>query len=368
MIAPRPPTIPAATPIYQGPYQRPLRLPVPTMESFIHGLPKLELHLHIEGTLTPERKLSLAKRNALDIGHSTPSSIRQTYQFDSLASFLAIYYDGMKVLLQEPDFYDLAMDYLRKAASQNVRYVEMFFDPQAHTGRGVPFEFVVKGLARACRDAERSLGITGKLIMCFLRDHEAGWAEDILTQSIPFKELIIGVGLDSDEKDNPPQKFENVFKRARELGYKLTMHADVDQENTLLHIASLLQTIGVDRIDHGVNAIGSPELTATIAAKEGMGLTVCPVSNGYVTGDMCENRIRGLMEAGVRVTINSDDPSYMGERYVEENLVALWKAMNLSKEDIAQFEKNAIQICWADKTTKEKLMKEVDEYFAAHKG
>jgi adenine deaminase len=337
-----------------------------TMESFIHGLPKLELHLHIEGTLTPERKLALAKRNALDIGHETPESIRETYQFDSLASFLAVYYDGMKVLLKEPDFYDLAMDYLKKAASQNVRYVEMFFDPQAHTGRGVPFEYIIKGLARACTDAVGSLGITGRLIMCFLRDHEVGWAEDILTQSIPYKKHIIGVGLDSDENHNPPEKFEDVFKRARELGYKLTMHADVDQENTVLHIACLLHTIGVDRIDHGVNAVGSPKLTEAIAAKPGMGLTVCPISNGYVTGHMCEDRIRELMKAGVKVTINSDDPSYMGERYVEENLVALWKTMNLSKEDLVLFQKNAVEISWADKGTKEKLLKEIDEYVATH--
>jgi adenosine deaminase len=336
------------------------------MESFIHGLPKLELHLHIEGTLTPERKLALAKRNSLDIGHETPESIRETYRFDSLASFLVVYYDGMKVLLEESDFYDLAMDYLKKAASQNVRYVEMFFDPQAHTGRGVPFEHIIKGLARACGDAEKSLGITGKLIMCFLRDHEAGWAEDILTQSIPYKEYIIGVGLDSDEKHNPPEKFEDVFKRARELGYKLTMHADVDQENTLLHIACLVHTIGVDRIDHGVNAIGSSKLTEAIASKPGMGLTVCPISNGYVTGHMCDDKIAELLKAGVKVTINSDDPSYMGERYVEENLVELWKAMNLSKEDLALFEKNAVDISWAEKATKEKLMKEIDEYVAAN--
>jgi adenine deaminase len=332
------------------------------METFIHGLPKLELHLHIEGTLTPERKLILAQRNGIDIGHSTPSSIRSTYQFDSLPSFLSVYFDGMKVLLQELDFYDLAMDYLRKAAEQNVRYVEIFFDPQAHTGRGVPFKSVIEGLSKACMDAEQKLGIIGKLIMCFLRDHEAGWAEDILTQSLEYKEFIIGVGLDSDELGHPPSKFKSVFQRARKEGYKLTMHADVDQKDSLENIKQVLNIIEVDRIDHGVNAIFSKELTDTIANKPGMGLTVCPISNGYVTGHMCEDRIERLMNAGVKVTINSDDPSYMGERYVEENLVALWKVMNLSKEQIVQFEKNAVAICWTDDLTKEKLIKEIDMY------
>jgi adenosine deaminase len=329
------------------------------MDTFIHNLPKLELHLHIEGTLTPERKLILANRNGLEIGHSTTTSIRSTYQFDSLASFLKIYYDGMRVLLQEPDFFDLGMDYLRKAASQNVRYVEIFFDPQAHTGRGVPFRDIVRGLARACEEGQQ-LGITGKLIMCFLRDHESGWAEDILTQSLEFKEYIIGVGLDSDEYGNPPDKFRNVFERARKAGYKLTMHADVDQQNSLTHIQQVLD-MGIDRIDHGVNAVHSQELVKAIVEK-GIGLTVCPVSNGYVTGDMCEDRIAMLMAEGVRVTINSDDPSYMAEKYVEENLIELQKAMNLSKEQLVQFQKNAVAICWADNRTKDVLMKELDLY------
>ena len=332
------------------------------MESFIHGLPKLELHLHIEGTLTPERKLILAQRNKISLGHDTADSIRQTYKFNSLASFLAIYYDGMKVLLEEVDFYDLAWDYLLKAASQNVRYVEIFFDPQAHTGRGVPFRKVILGLARACEEAPLRIGVTAKLIMCFLRDHEAGWAEDILTQSLEFKEHIIGVGLDSDEHNNPPEKFKRVFARARKEGYKLTMHCDVDQHDSLKNIGEVLDSIGVDRIDHGVNAVFSKELIEKIASKPGMGLTVCPVSNGYVVGNMCEDRIENLMKAGVKVTINSDDPSYMGERYVEENLVAVQHSMNLSKAQLALLQKNAVEICWATESTKRDLISDIDRY------
>lgn len=332
------------------------------MEGFIHNLPKLELHLHIEGTLTPDRKLALAKRNSISIGHETTSSIRSTYDFDSLSSFLAIYYDGMKVLLVEQDFYDLAMDYLRKAASQNVRYAEIFFDPQAHTSRGVPFSNVVLGLAKAVQEAENTLGVKAALIMCFLRDHEAGWAEDILTQSIPFRQYLLGVGLDSDEHNNPPEKFAKVFERARKLGYKLTMHCDVDQQDSLRHIKQVLDVIKVDRIDHGIDAVFSPELVRQIAEQKGMGLTVCPVSNGYVTGHMYEDRIAKLMGAGVRVTINSDDPSYMGERYVEENLAGLVETMGLTKEQVVQFQRNAVEICWADDGTKKSLMEEIDSY------
>ena len=206
------------------------------------------------------------------------------------------------------------------------------------------------------------MNIEANLIMCFLRDHEAGWAEDILTQSLEFKEYIIGVGLDSDEYSNPPEKFERVFQRARREGYKLTMHCDVDQQNSLNHVSQVLDIIGVDRIDHGVNIASSPELMERLRGIKGMGLTVCPVSNGYVTGHMCEDRIRILLNEGVKVTINSDDPSYMGERYVEENLVEIQRTMGLSKEEVVLFQKNAVEICWADDVTKKKLMDEIDAY------
>src|ERR1700737_2619869 len=211
------------------------------------------------------------------------------------------------------------------------------------------------------------MNITGKLIMCFLRDHEAGWAEDILTQSLPFKKHIIGVGLDSDEHAHPPEKFRTVFQRAREEGFKLTMHCDVDQQDSLVNLNQVLEMIGVDRVDHGVNVVYSKDLMEIMAKRPEMGLTVCPVSNSYVVGNMCEDRIATLMEAGVKVTINSDDPSYMGERYVEENLIALQQTMNLSKSQLAMFQKNAVDICWADKGAKEKLMAEIDTYLAESK-
>jgi adenine deaminase len=336
------------------------------MDSFIHALPKLELHLHLEGSLTPERKIHLALRNGILLDPSTIEGIKATYKFDSLTSFLKIYFDGMKVLLQEEDFYDLAMDYLRKASSQNVRYAEMFFDPQAHTGRGVPFEHIILGLSRACTEAKKSFNIEGKLIMCFLRDHEEGWAQDILTQSLKYKEHIVGVGLDSDERDNPPSKFEDVFARARKEGYKLTMHCDVAQKNGLDHIHQALHSIEVERIDHGLDIIDSPEMTDFIV-KKGLGLTMCPVSNGFVVDDMRGSQIKTLLEAGVKVTINSDDPSYMGEKYVEENLVAVYNQMGFSKEQLVQFEKNAVDISWASDVTKKTLMKEIDDYYYSNK-
>jgi adenosine deaminase len=194
-----------------------------------------------------------------------------------------------------------------------------------------------------------------------LRDHEVGWAEDILTQSVAFRKYIIGVGLDSDEHGHPPEKFRGVFERAREMGYRLTMHCDVDQTDSLKNIKQVMD-MGVDRVDHGVNVVYSTEMMEIMARGPEMGLTVCPISNSYVVGNMCEERILKLMEMGVKVTINSDDPSYMGEQYVEENLVALQKSMGLTKVQLAMFQKNAVDICWADKLTKDRLRAEIDAY------
>ncbi|NUU25740.1 MAG: adenosine deaminase, partial [Streptomycetaceae bacterium] len=234
------------------------------MKDFIAGLPKCELHLHIEGTLEPELKFALAKRNGMELPYATVEEMRAAYRFDSLPSFLTVYYEGMNVLLHEPDFYDLATAYLTKAAAQNVRYVEMFFDPQAHTSRGVPFDVVVRGLTRAISDAETTLGVRAQLIMCFLRDFQAEYAMATLVQGLPYREWIAGVGLDSDEKGNPPSKFAAVYARARREGFRLTMHCDVDQENSAEHIRQALFDIGVDRIDHGVNALEDPALVAEI--------------------------------------------------------------------------------------------------------
>ncbi|GAA2867206.1 adenosine deaminase [Nonomuraea rubra] len=244
------------------------------MKDFIAGLPKCELHLHIEGTLEPELKFELAARNGLELPYASVAEMRAAYTFDSLSSFLTIYYEGMKVLRTEPDFYDLATAYLTKAAEQNVRYAEIFFDPQAHTSRGVPFDVVIRGLRRALMDAHARLGVRAQLIMCFLRDFQAEYAMATLLESLPYKEWIAGVGLDSDEKGNPPRKFAAVYERARQEGYLLTMHCDVDQDDAVEHIRQAVEEIGVDRIDHGVNILEDQRLVELVLAR-GTGLTCC---------------------------------------------------------------------------------------------
>ena len=330
------------------------------MREFIAGLPKCELHLHIEGTLEPELKLELARRNAVDLPYETVEEMRAAYDFTDLPSFLACYYEGMSVLRAEPDFYDLAIAYLRKAASQNVRYAEIFFDPQAHTSRGVPFDVVMRGLRRALVDAETQLGLKAQLIMCFLRDFQAEYAMATLLESLPYRDWIVGVGLDSDEKGNPPAKFAAVFERARQEGYMLTMHCDVDQQDSIEHIRQCVEQIGVDRIDHGVNVLEDPALVEAIKQR-GIGLTVCPISNSYVTDSMKADAIRRMLDLGLRVTINSDDPAYF-PGYVQENLVAIQEALGLSREELLQLGRNAFEIAWLPRHVKDAYLAELNVY------
>ena len=312
--------------------------------AFIQGMPKAELHLHIEGTLEPELKFELAARNGVRLPYASVAEMRAAYDFDDLPSFLAVYYEGMSVLLTEQDFYDLAMAYFRKARSQNVVYAEVFFDPQAHTSRGVPFDVVVAGLDRARHDAESSLGLRSQLIMCFLRDLSAESALETLEQSLPFRDRIVGVGLDSDEKGNPPVKFRDVFARARGEGYRLTMHCDVDQQDSVAHIWQCVDEIGVDRIDHGVNALEDRALVRELSGR-GLGLTICPISNGYVTDGLKAREIKTLLDEGVRATINSDDPAYF-PGYMNENLIALHEAVDLTREELVELARNAFTISW----------------------
>ncbi|MGW0809360.1 adenosine deaminase [Nonomuraea sp. NPDC002799] len=330
------------------------------MKDYIAGLPKCELHLHIEGTLEPELTFELARRNNLELPYSSVEQVRAAYTFDSLSSFLKIYYEGMQVLRTEPDFYDLAMAYLRKAAEQNVRYAEIFFDPQAHTSRGVPFDVVIRGLRRALMDAETQLGVRAQLIMCFLRDFQAEYAMATLLESLPYREWIAGVGLDSDERGNPPSKFTAVYERARQEGYLLTMHCDVDQDNAIEHIRQAIEDIGVNRIDHGVNILEDQRLV-DVVLERGMGLTCCPISNGFVTESMKAEGIRKLMDLGVRVTVNSDDPAYFGA-YVQENLEALQDALQLTRQEVAQLERNAFEITWLPRHVKDAYLAEIDAY------
>jgi adenosine deaminase len=317
---------------------------VANRHDFIAGLPKAELHLHVEGTLEPELKLELAARNGVTLPYADVQSVRAAYDFDDLPSFLACYYEGMSVLLTEADFHDLAMAYFRKAASQNVRYAEVFFDPQAHTSRGVAFETVVRGLCSAIEAASTELGLRAQLILCFLRDRPAEEAMATLLEALPRREWIVGVGLDSDEKGNPPSKFAAVFERARQEGFRLTMHCDVDQLDSTEHIRQCLELVGVERIDHGVNVLEDASLLQVIR-KRGIGLTVCPISNRYVTGSLKAEAVREMLDLGLRVTINSDDPAYF-PGYVQENLVAIADTLDLTHDELVRLQRNAFEIAW----------------------
>ena len=333
------------------------------LTDFIEGMPKAELHVHVEGTLEPELKFRLAKRNGLDLPYGSVEDMKAAYDFDDLPSFLKVYYEGMSVLLEERDFYDLTYAYLEKAHSQNVIYAEMFFDPQAHTTRGVAFDTVIEGIRRAQQDAAAKLGIRSQLILCFLRDMSAESAMEALEQSLPYKDWIIGVGLDSDEKGNPPVKFTEVFARAREAGYRLTMHCDVDQDNSVRHIRQCLDEFGVDRIDHGVNALEDEALCEEIKAR-GLALTVCPISNGYVTDGLKAMEIKAMLERGMRATVNSDDPAYF-PGYMNENLIATQQAAALDRSQIVQLALNALECSWLPADEKDSLLRRLDGYVAS---
>jgi adenine deaminase len=318
------------------------------MEDFITTMPKCEMHLHIEGTLEPSLRDRLAERN----GVSLPP--RPAYDFHDLTSFLVGYYEGMSVLVTEPDFYELAYSYFEKAAAQGVVYAEIFFDPQGHTSRGVPFDTVIRGLRRAQLDARRVLGLHSQLIMCFLRDFQAEYAMATLLESLPYKEWIIGVGLDSDERNNPPAKFAAVYARARAEGYLLTMHCDVDQQNSIEHIRQALMDIGVDRIDHGVNILEDPTLVAEVK-RRGIGLTICPVSNRFVTDGTKAAELKRLLDQGVRVTVNSDDPAYF-TAYVLENLLTVQQELGLSRQEMITLQRNAIEASWAPPAVRQDVL------------
>jgi adenosine deaminase len=334
------------------------------LASFIAGLPKCELHLHLEGTLSPDLKLRLAQRNGVDIGQSTVADVEATYEFDSLTSFLMVYYPAMGVLVTAEDFADLAYEYLTKAASQGVRYVEMFFDPQAHTGRGVPFRTVVEGYRQGIVRAHAEHGISAELIMCFLRDLSAEFAMATLMESLPYKDWIIGVGLDSDERDNPPSKFAAVFARARQEGYQLTMHCDIDQVGSIDNIRSAIHDIGVDRIDHGTNIVEAQDLVDHVRS-HGIGLTCCPVSNSFVTSDMKATEIVTLLRDDVKVTVNSDDPAYF-KGYMTENFAALAETAELSPAELVRLSRNAFEIAWLTPRARDGYLAELGAYAAAN--
>jgi adenosine deaminase len=332
------------------------------VESFIAGIPKAELHLHLEGTLEPELKFALAERNGVELPYASAAEMRAAYDFDDLSSFLAVYYEGMSVLLEEQDFFDLALAYFTKAASQNVVYAEVFFDPQAHTSRGVAFETVLGGIGKAQEEAFERLGLRSQLIMCFLRDMSAESAMKTLEASLPHKDAIVGVGLDSDERDNPPAKFATVFARAREEGFRITAHCDVDQDNSVNHIWQAVRDIEVERIDHGVNCLEDDDLVAEIKRRD-LALTVCPISNSYVAASLKAEQIKEMLVRGLKVTINSDDPAYF-PGYVLENLAAVQAAADLSQSEVVQLVRNTFEAAWLDDHARHEYLGSVAAYVA----
>ena len=333
------------------------------MATLIDGMPKAELHLHIEGTLEPELKFELAERNGIELPYKTVEEAIAAYDFDSLTTFLVGYYEGMGVLQEEQDFYDLAMAYFRRVHAENLIYAEIFFDPQGHTSRGVEFSKVIEGFHRARNDAATQLGMDVQLIMCFLRDMSAESAAETLAQAEPYKDWIIGIGLDSDERGNPPVKFKDVYAAAAEQGYRLTMHCDVDQENTVDHIWQALNEIGVERIDHGVNSLEDPRLVDEIKNR-GLGLTVCPVSNIYVVQDSRAADIKRMLDLDMLATVNSDDPAYF-QAYIAENLKVAQREGDLTWDEVVRLVRNTFAISWAPEDKKRSYIERLDGYAAS---
>lgn len=334
------------------------------MELFIKEMPKVELHLHIEGSLEPELMFALAERNGCALRFGSVDAVREAYQFTDLQSFLDIYYEGMQVLLEERDFYDLTWAYLEKAHAQHIRHTEIFFDPQAHTDRGVAFESVVTGIVRALAAAEQRFGMTSKLILCFLRHLSADAAMETLTRALPFKEWIVGVGLDSSEKGHPPEKFTAVFERARTEGFLTVAHAG--EEGPPSYIRGALDHLHAVRIDHGVRCVEDPALVERLRA-ERIPLTVCPLSNVKlrVFDAMADHNLKRLLDLGLCATVNSDDPAYFGG-YITENFLAVQQALDLDREAICQLERNAIEATFLTAREKQRLMDAFEQFAATH--
>lgn len=335
-----------------------------TLESFIEHLPKAELHIHIEGSLEPELMFELAKRNALALPFNSVAEVRRAYEFVDLQSFLNLYYQGAIVLRKEQDFYDLTWAYLNKAHSQNLRYSEIFFDPQTHTNRGIPFDTVISGLHRATLDAKQHLGISSKLIMCFLRHLSEEAAMKTLQEALPFKDWIVAVGLDSSEIGNPPEKFTRVFEKAREEGFLTVAHAG--EEGPPEYIWQAIDQLKVSRIDHGVRCIEDPQLIARLVTDQ-IPLTVCPLSNVKlrVFESIEQHNLKQLLAYGLCATVNSDDPAYLGG-YLMENLLAIQKALKLSYKDIYGLVRNSFQAAFLSQDEKQMLVDELDQHMAGY--
>ena len=331
------------------------------LPQLLRAMPKAELHMHIEGSLEPELIFALAQRNGITLPYASVEALRAAYAFTNLQSFLDIYYAGASVLLHEQDFYDMAWAYLERAAADHVVHTEMFFDPQTHTERGVPMAAVINGLHRACVDAQSKLGVSAQLILCFLRHLSEEAALQTLEQALPFRDKFIGVGLDSSEVGHPPEKFNNVFAKAGALGLHRVAHAG--EEGPPAYIWSALDVLGVERIDHGVQSIHDPVLMQRLAAAR-VPLTVCPLSNQKlcVFPDLADHNIGALLDAGLCVTINSDDPAYFGG-YMNENFVQTFAATGLTAQQAYQLAANSFEASFINEAQRHHWMHELKVCF-----
>ena len=329
------------------------------MIELIKKLPKAELHLHIEGSLEPELMFRLAKKNQIEIPYKDIEDVRNAYNFTNLQTFLDIYYAGANVLITEDDFYDLTWEYILKCVEDNVIHTEIFFDPQTHTARGVAFETVITGIKRALADAKTQYGITSCIIMCFLRHLSQEEAFETLEQALPFKDDIVGVGLDSSELGNPPSKFIDVFKKAKEEGFKLVAHAG--EEADFCYIYEALDLLGISRIDHGVQSIKSAELMQRLKDEQ-MPLTVCPNSNIElrVFDTYKEHNIKELLDYGLNITVNSDDPAYF-KGYINQNFINISESLPLTEDDIITLVKNSFRSSFISEELKQQYLARVDQ-------
>lgn len=332
-----------------------------TIEEFIKSIPKAELHLHIEGTFEPGLMFEIAQRNKIAIKYKSVEELKQAYNFSNLQHFLDIYFEGAKVLITEQDFYDLTRAYLEKVHAQNVLHTEISFDPQNNADSGIELSTVLSGINRALNDAQKEWGITSKLILSFLRHLSEENALQTLEEAIKYKDMLIGVGLDSSELGHPPSKFKRVFDRALKEGFKTVAHAG--EEGPSEYVWEALQLLKVSRIDHGNNSLDDEKLVQQLA-KSQIPLTVCPLSNLKlnVVKDMKNHPLKKMLEKGLLVTVNSDDPAYFGG-YINENFLALSSALNLSKKDIYLLAKNSFKASFLDDKRKQKMIDKVEKFY-----
>jgi adenosine deaminase len=340
------------------------RIPRERLPALLRTMPKAELHIHIEGSLEPEMIFALAQRNRVALAYPSVEALRAAYAFSDLQSFLDIYYAGASVLLTEQDFFDLGFAYLERAVKENVRRTEIFFDPQTHTARGVPIQHVILGLSHACRRAHAEWGLSAQLILCFLRHLSEAEAMATLEAALPWREHFIGVGLDSSERGHPPEKFAHVFAHARALGLHAVAHAG--EEGPPAYVESALDVLKVERIDHGVRSVESPELMLRLA-RERMPLTVCPLSNVKlrVFDTLAEHNLPALLGAGLCATVNCDDPAYFGG-YLNQNLVETFAALpTLGAREAYALARNSFEASFAPAADKARWIVELDGHFDA---